>query len=278
MDARAALLLQIEWGADEAIGDVPVDRFAARAPARHAPVPTPGAASAGPRPNPGPEPVPMSGAVARAEAEARRATDLDSLQAALAAFDGCALRDTAGTLVFADGDPASPLLVVTEAPDEADDESGRPLSGATGALLDRVLGHAGFSRGDCRVACLVPWRPPGGRPANPAEIAACRPFLASHLRLLGDAPRLALLLGATVARALATPDGTVRSGPTGTTRQLRGTWLELRVEGRALPLPGLVMIPPNQILTDAKSKQATWSDMLMLRRAFDGFSSSATAK
>ncbi len=155
------------------------------------------------------------------------------------------------------------LLIVIEAPDVADDASGIPLSGDAGRYFDRMLAAAGIERAACRVVCLVPWRPPGGRPANAGEVAACTPFLERHLALLGF--EHAILLGACVARALL--------GVAGTIRQLRGTTHALPVAGRSTHAQALVMVPPAQIITDAKSKKSSWADLLMLRERTGAISS-----
>ncbi|MCH7711691.1 MAG: uracil-DNA glycosylase, partial [Proteobacteria bacterium] len=58
-DKVALLRWQIEAGADEAIGETPLDRFAASAPATAAPAPGP---RAKPVPGPAPSPTPRSAA------------------------------------------------------------------------------------------------------------------------------------------------------------------------------------------------------------------------
>ncbi|MEA2732852.1 MAG: uracil-DNA glycosylase, partial [Acetobacteraceae bacterium] len=83
-DAFALLRLQVEWGADEALDLDPIDRLR---PVEARPVPPP-------RPVPVAE-APKGTAGERALGLAGRAATLDELRAALADFDGCALRDTA---------------------------------------------------------------------------------------------------------------------------------------------------------------------------------------
>ena len=235
--------LQREWGADEAIGDNPVDRLAV--PVRRT-VPAPSHV------------IPASGVAARAAAIAAACVGMAELRAAAEAFDGCPLRDTAGHLVFADGPEDARLMVVVEAPGAEDDEAGRPLSGRPGNLFDAMIGSVGLPRRSVRIGCLVPWRPPGGRPATAIEIAACKPFLQAHLRLLQDVTHL-VLLGATVARAL--------SGAEGQIRQLRGRWLRVERDGPAVA--ALVMAPLEMIASDPRQKEAAWSDLIALRRALD---------
>lgn len=264
IDDLTALRLQLEWGADEAIADAASDRFQ---PAPRAPPPPPSSrpalAPVRPAPSPAAAASPRLGIPARAREIAAAAADLDALRTALEGFDGCALRDTAGSLVFASGPATARLVIVAEAPDVADDASGVPLSGEAGRFLDRMLAAAGIERAACRVATLVPWRPPGGRPPNAGEIAACTPFLERHLTLLPFDH--AILLGACVARVLV--------GATGTIRQLRGSWHEFAIEGRTPPAQAIVMVPPAQIVTDSKSKKNSWADLLMLRESLDKMSS-----
>ena len=75
----------------------------------------------------------------RAAQSAAAATTLEELRAAIAGFDGCALRDTASNLVFAEGDPSATLLLIGEPPGADDDRSGRAFAGPAGEYLDRML-------------------------------------------------------------------------------------------------------------------------------------------
>ncbi len=247
-DALLLLRLQLEWGADEALEPLPLDRLTApRRSEREAPSVA----------------APPLGIAARAAAIAAAPVDLDGLRAALAGFDLCPLRDTAGHLVFADGPEHASLMVVVEAPGSDDDATGVPLSGRLGRLFDAMLASIGLSRDLVRIGCLVPWRPPGGRPPTAVEIAACRPFLLAHIGLLPAVTHL-VLLGSTVARAVAGAEGNLRA--------LRGRWLEMRSGERVST--GLVMAPLDLIAADGKQKAAAWTDLIRLKRALDAASGS----
>src|SRR5690554_5645118 len=101
MADRAALLEALRWqaeaGADEAIGETPVDRYAAT-PAAPRPA---SAVAAPPPPPPAPPPAapallaPASQAEADARAIAASVATLEELRAAVEAFEGCALKKTA---------------------------------------------------------------------------------------------------------------------------------------------------------------------------------------
>src|SRR5262249_31999100 len=128
----------------------------------------------------------------RAVQIAAAATTLEALRSAIAEFDGCALRDTASHLVFAEGDPAADLPLIGETPGADEDRGGAPFAGPGGAYLDRMLASIGLERSQLMVAPLIPWRPPGDRPPNPAELSLCLPFLHRLIALVG--PRRVVLL------------------------------------------------------------------------------------
>ncbi len=225
MDPLAALRLQLEWGADEALGAAPLDRLAARRPAARPAAPPPQDAPA-PRRLATAAPAPILPHVApapvqRAQAVATAATTLAELRAALAGFDGCALSATATNLVFADGNPESGLMLVGEGPGAEEDRAGRPFVGPSGQLLDRMLASIGLDRTQCLITNLIPWRPPGNRNPTDSEVLICLPFLLRHIALVR--PRRLVLLGALASRA-------VLGGSAGITR-LRGKWTEANIPG-----------------------------------------------
>ena len=261
MDALSALRLQIEWGADEALEDAPVDRMLA-APPPPAPLPQ----GEGERHVvAAPPAVARASAVERALQCAGAAGTLEELRGAIAAFGGCGLRDTASHLVFAEGDPAATLLVIGEPPAADDDRSGSAFAGAAGAYLDRMLAAIALERGRVMLAPLIPWRPPGDRPPSPAELAVCLPFLHRLIALV--APRRLLLMGLLTARSLL-PQATSRRRP-------RGAWLDVTVPGASLVLPALPTFSAAELMRDPSNRRAAWEDLQLLRRTLDEDAASA---
>ena len=107
---------------------------------------------------------------------------------------------------------AATTLLIGEPPGREEDRSGHPFAGAEGHLLDQMLGSIGLNRAELMLTHLLPWRPPGGRPPNPAELALCLPFLHRLIVLLR--PRRILLFGGTVSRTLLGQGGARRrAGP-----------------------------------------------------------------
>ena len=151
MDDFAMLRLQIEWGADDGLDTDPVDRLRERTPT--APL------VQARRPEPvAPTDTPKATPAERAIAAAGQANTLAELQAAIAAFDGCALRDTASHAVFAEGDPATGLLFIGEAPGADEDRTGHVFAGREGALFDKILASIGMTRADIVMAQTLRYR------------------------------------------------------------------------------------------------------------------------
>jgi DNA polymerase len=251
--ALAALAWQIDLGADEAIGDVPISRHAApenraagreEAPAAAAP---PGAA---------PPAAPAAGdvdPVAEARRMADAATTLEELRAALGAFAHCELRKGARNTVFADGTPGARVMIVGEAPGREEDIEGRPFVGRAGRLLDKMLEAVSMGRhaeggGAVYITNVLPWRPPQNRDPTPAEIAMLLPFLERHVALA--APEVIVLMGNIACAATL--------GRRGITR-LRGSWTE------ALGRPALPMFHPAYLLRTPSAKREAWADLLALQ-------------
>lgn len=255
-DALAMLDWQIELGADEAILDAPVDRFAlevqptpaaspARAPAG-APAPAPAAVIA--------DAPPAQDATEVARAAAAAAHDLPALRAAMEAFPHCPLRETARQLVFADGTPEARVMIVGEAPGRDEDIAGKPFVGRAGQLLDRMLAAIGLSRGAedaahaVYITNMLPWRPPQNRDPTPEELAMLGPFIRRHIELAD--PDILVLMGNWACQGL--------MGKRGITR-LRGGWAEV------MDRPALPMFHPAYLLRKPHDKARAWEDLLSLQ-------------
>jgi DNA polymerase len=246
MDALAALRLQIEWGADEALDERPIDRMGAK------PVAIPAVARTAPVPS-------RIGAVALAEEAAAGANTLEALYRTMEGFRDCGLAMTATKLAFADGNPEAGLVLVGEAPGAEEDLAGRPFVGPAGQLLDRMLASIGLSRSQALLTNLVPWRPPGGRAPTEAELQICAPFLWRHLTLLR--PRVIVALGQSAARVLTGRDDTMR--------KLRGRWYTVTVPGLPAPISMMAMLHPATLLRGSAGKKDAWTDLVALRRHLD---------
>jgi len=282
LSPAAVLKWYADHGVDEAIGEEPVDRFAAppaqaamaapaAAPTLPAAAPATAPAPAAPRPRtPAPAPaivrapVPLESPqlVEDARALAQRCTSIEELEAAVRAFEGCALKRTAKNTVFADGVPGAPLMIVGEAPGADEDRVGKPFVGVSGQLMDLMLGAIGRSRGESvYITNILFWRPPGNRTPTLAEQAICLAFTRRHIELAK--PKVLMLAGGTSAKAvLDTTEGITR---------LRGKWTVLKLDDGS-EVPTLPTFHPAFLLRTPASKRQSWWDLLAIDKKLRGLS------
>lgn len=259
--ALAALSWQFDLGVDEAIGDAPLSRYDLPESVRPS-APAPGAVAGSVAPAPPPLPsaaAPEQDAVAAASEAAARAGSLEALRAAIMAFDLCDLKRGARNTVFADGNPKARVLVLGEAPGRDEDLEGRPFVGRAGQLLDRMFAAIGLSRTSADGATalyitnVMPWRPPGNRDPEPAEIAMMRPFVERHIALVD--PEVIVVMGNTPLVALTGQRGILRA---------RGNWMT------ALGKPLLPMTHPAYLLRNPMAKREAWADLLAVQAKLRG--------
>lgn len=112
-------------------------------------------------------------------------------------------------VVHVSGDPASPLMIVTDMPEGGDCDVGALLSGDAGRLFDRMLAAIGHDRASIYLVSLCIARPVTG--LVPREIEARLAELARHHVALA-APKRLLLLGQTVSRAILGSDSRTGRG------------------------------------------------------------------
>ena len=96
------------------------------------------------------------------------------------------------------------VLIVAEAPGEAEDEQGVQLVGKAGQLLRQTLAQIGVDLDrDCIKTNALICRPPGNRAPTNAEVDHCRPNLNSVIKEYD--PEIIIPLGQAAARAIIGP-------------------------------------------------------------------------
>lgn len=262
MTSFAALDKLLKWyiavGADEAIGEAPVDRYASRP---RSPEVVKGGAPARRPEKPGPAPaggaLPLDNRDPRSLAGA--ATTLAELRSALEVLEGCALKQTATNLVFGDGDPNARVMFIGEAPGAEEDRQGLPFVGVSGRLLDRMVKWIGLDRTNFYITNIIYWRPPGNRPPTAAEVALCLPFVERHIELVN--PQVLILVGGASAKALL--------GRSEGIMKLRGRWLSYHSPGLAAPIPATAILHTAYLLRSPAQKREAWRDLLMIKAKLD---------
>ena len=270
---RQLLAFYLEAGVDCALAEEPVDRLAEPdAPAAAAPRETappapvremPAAMPAVPRSEIAPAP---EAAIASAREAARTAPTLEALRALLENFDGCALKNTATRLVFADGNPQARIMFVGEAPGRDEDIEGLPFVGRSGKLLDRMIAAIGLDRSKAYIANVIPWRPPGNRTPTPQETQICLPFIQRQIELVN--PDVLVTLGnPSTQTLLSTREGIMRT---------RGKWFDYDTGTRTIRAHGdvpsglsvaLAVLQADVVAGSARDREGAGAGELAFRHA-----------
>ncbi|NOR61511.1 MAG: uracil-DNA glycosylase [Rhodobacteraceae bacterium] len=248
----ALLDWHLELGANETIGEVPVNRYEMETPA--------------PKPKPKPTPEPEAITPPKTEPVAFDSTPLaqacDSLEAlytAMKAFEHCPLKQGARNTVFCDGNPSARVMIIGEAPGREEDRAGKPFIGKAGQLLDKMFAAIGLSRHESTpeaalyITNVLPWRPPQNRDPKPEEIALMKPFLLRHIELAQ--PDFIVTMGNASTK-------TLRDTTLGITK-FRGQW------GEVLGIPTIPLYHPAYLLRSPEKKREAWADLLSLKARLD---------
>lgn len=167
----------------------------------------------------------------------------------------CRLAASRSRPVLGDGVPDPLVLVVGDAPSRDDDSVGRPFSGESGALLDRMLEAIGLSRAsNCHAVTMVKCAPPLGREPLPDESRACFGFLERQIALLR--PRFILAAGRAAAQALL--------GSGAPISELHGVMGDFR------GIPVMPVFHPEDMIAEPALKRPAWEDLKRFKEAIDG--------
>lgn len=175
----------------------------------------------------------------------RHQEGLDAIRADLGDCRRCGLCEGRRNLVYGVGNPRAELVFVGEGPGADEDEQGIPFVGKSGQLLTRMIAAMGYGRDEVYICNVVKCRPPGNRGPQPAEIAACEPYLLAQLAAIQ--PKAIVALGKFAAQTLlrdATP-----------ITRLRGQWREYQ---------GVPLMPtyhPAYLLRAPAEKASVWEDL-----------------
>ena len=250
---------QLDAGVDETIGDEPLNHFAPppqpEAPTavktlqKQAPVPPPVQASA-------------ENILHDACAIAASATTIEELKAAVAGFDGCALKKTATNLVFGDGNPRAKIVLIGEGPGAEEDRQGTPFVGPSGQLLDKMLASIGLDRDSVYISNTVFWRPPGNRTPTAGETGLCLPFVERLMELID--PEILITLGGPAAKAMLAETAGIG--------RLRGKWYTYSTPKLSRPVQATALFHPAYLLRSPDHKREAWHDLVMIRDKLDQIS------
>ena len=178
---------------------------------------------------------------------------LDEIKASCEDCQKCELYKTRTNVVFGTGNPKASLMFIGEAPGQHEDETGIPVVGAAGKLLDKYLDAVGIDRGDVYIANILKCRPPKNRDPLPEEEDCCIDYLRAQVAAI--APKVIVCLGRISAMRIIKPDFKITAE--------HGKWFEKK--GYSV----CAVYHPAALLRDPRKKDDMLGDMMAIKERLD---------
>ena len=182
---------------------------------------------------------------------------LENLKTKILNISNCELKKNSQQIVFNDGDPQSPIMIIGEGPGQKEDEIGKPFMGDAGFLLNKMLEAINIRRAKVYITNVVNYRPPNNRKPEPSEINKYSVYLREHINIID--PKILILMGGTAMEAL--------FGQTLKISKERGKWKELIVNQKTYQT--ILTFHPAYLLRQPDQKKYSWSDLKMIRSRLD---------
>tara|TARA_B100000401_G_scaffold399886_1_gene311305 strand:+ start:254 stop:958 length:705 start_codon:yes stop_codon:yes gene_type:complete len=182
---------------------------------------------------------------------------LENLKTKILDISNCELKKNSKQIVFNDGDPQSPVMIVGEGPGQKEDEIGKPFVGDAGVLLNKMLEAINVKRSKIYITNVVNYRPPNNRKPEQSEINRYSVFLREHINIID--PRILILMGGTAMEAL--------YGQTLKISKERGKWKELIINQKTYET--ILTFHPAYLLRQPDQKKYSWIDLKMIRKKID---------
>ena len=174
-------------------------------------------------------------------------------------FQDCPLRFSAINTVCGEGNLDADLLFIGEAPGAQEDDQGRPFVGASGQLLEKMLGAIHLDRKNIFITNVIPWRPPFNRNPTPEEIQQCLPFVHEHISIIQ--PKILICLGSIAFHSLFPEFSKISI--------TKAHDLSLMYTKNNLSIPTYVLYHPSYLLRSSAGKPKTWEQLKKLKKFYD---------
>ena len=182
---------------------------------------------------------------------------LNNLRKKISNINNCELKKNASQLVFSDGNPKSPIMIVGEGPGQKEDQEGKPFVGDAGKLLNKMLESIKIERNKIYITNVVNYRPPNNRKPDPSEIMRYSIFLKEHISIIN--PKILILMGSTAMESL--------FGSKIKISKERGTWKEIIINQNTYL--SIITFHPAYLLRQSDQKKYSWRDLKEIRKKID---------
>ena len=185
---------------------------------------------------------------------------LDKLKKKLEKIENCQLKSYSKNMVFSDGNPKSPIMIVGEGPGQKEDEQKKPFMGDAGILLNKMLNAISIDRKNIYITNVVNYRSPNNRKLETSEISRYSNFLREHISIID--PKILILMGSTAMESL--------FGAKNKISKERGLWKEIIINQKTYLT--MITFHPAYLLRQADQKKYSWLDLKEIRKKIDELS------
>ncbi|ACT57216.1 uracil-DNA glycosylase [Candidatus Liberibacter asiaticus] len=194
--------------------------------------------------------------VQQADSIAQKACSLHELKSLLRSFHDCHLCSTSLSTICATQTEGQDLMIIGYTPSDSDNISGKPFSGKTGNMLDKMLQSIEIMRTQIHISMISPWHPPGNRNLSNIEMEICRPIIMRQIELIS--PKILLFIGNKTKNFFFNNDAQK-------TYQNLGKWSNLCTPHSIIPT--LATVHPQELIQYPLIKKNTWHALITLKKA-----------
>ena len=173
--------------------------------------------------------------------------DWQALTAHVAECQLCELSKTRFQTLLGSGSQNAELMIVGNAPTNADEQQGNIFSGETGELLSAMLKAMGYQRNDVYITNIVKCKTVENQEPTEEQALSCKAYLLRQISLIK--PKLILALGNSAAQQLLNSKSTMN--------RLRGQFHYVDT----INAPILVSYHPTYLLASPNEKRKAWKDL-----------------
>ena len=179
--------------------------------------------------------------------------ELAELKIQINSIEDCSLKNNSKKLILGDGNINSSIMLIGEAPNLEEDNTGLTFAGEVGALLKKMLLAINIKKENIYSTYAVNFRPPEDRKPTSVEIKRYSQFLQKHISIIR--PKIIILMGSTAMEAL-----------TGLNSKIsieRGKWKEVIVKNTNYNV--IITFNPSYLLRLPENKKHSWEDLKRIK-------------
>ena len=189
------------------------------------------------------------------EPSAETEVEWEALKQQVSQCTACDLHQNRKNTVFGVGNLHADLMIIGEAPGEAEEVRGEPFVGPAGHMLNQMLLAIGVSREKVFIANILKCRPPNNRDPKQDEVNSCHGFLKQQIKLIK--PKVILAVGRVAAQNLLHTKETIG--------HIRGNTYALE----EIQIPLVVTYHPAYLLRSPTEKSKAWMDLVLAKKVLE---------